>query len=171
MLKSFTEFSESPALKKKILMTMAYTMDKSELKELRSIFSSIDSNNEGTITLSELQTALRSQRTESALSDEQIERIFTGVVYDGSGQIHYMEFLAAAAESQGLITHERLLEAFDRMDSDDSGFISKDNLKVLLGTDYDEELADEMMGTEDRIDYEAFLEVVFNRKADSPLSP
>lgn len=44
----------------------------------------------------------------------------------------YTEFLAAAIETQGEIVEERLEEAFDRIDSDDSGCISKDNLKKLL---------------------------------------
>ena len=36
----------------------------------------------------------------------------------------YTEFLAATIESTDLVTEERLAEAFDRLDSDDSGFIS-----------------------------------------------
>lgn len=44
---------------------------------------------------------------------------------DGSGYIHYTEFLAATMETRGVIVEERLAEAFDRLDSDDSGYISK----------------------------------------------
>ena len=42
---------------------------------------------------------------------------------DGSGRIRYTEFLAATIEAQGVISEERLAEAFDRLDSDDSGAI------------------------------------------------
>ena len=34
---------------------------------------------------------------------------------------------------QGSIEEERIAEAFDRIDADDSGYISQDNLAQLLG--------------------------------------
>jgi hypothetical protein len=55
---------------------------------------------------------------------------------DGSGRIRYTEFLAATIEAQGAISEERLAEAFDRLDSDDSGYISPENLSEILGQDF-----------------------------------
>lgn len=55
---------------------------------------------------------------------------------DGSGRIRYTEFLAATIEAQGAISEERLAEAFDRLDSDDSGYISAQNLAEMLGQDF-----------------------------------
>lgn len=55
---------------------------------------------------------------------------------DGSGRIRYTEFLAATIEAQGAISEERLAEAFDRLDSDDSGYISPQNLADMLGQDF-----------------------------------
>ena len=72
------------------------------------------------ISVQELKNAL-----ESRMSEDQISETFRGLDYDKSGQIHYKEFLAAALESRNLVTEERLLEAFDRMDSDNSGVISR----------------------------------------------
>ena len=48
--------------------------------------------------------------------------------------IEYTEFLAAALETQGRIEEERIAEAFDRLDCDHSGYISKANLRDFLGT-------------------------------------
>lgn len=55
---------------------------------------------------------------------------------DGSGRIRYTEFLAATIEARGAISEERLAEAFDRLDSDDSGYISAQNLTEILGQDF-----------------------------------
>jgi len=57
---------------------------------------------------------------------------------DGSGKIRYTEFLAATIGDArtGDISEERLAEAFDRFDTDDSGYISVDNLAEILGTDF-----------------------------------
>lgn len=51
-----------------------------------------------------------------------------------NGVIMYTEFIAATLEAQGHIEEERVAEAFDRLDSDDSGFISRKNLSEFLGS-------------------------------------
>ena len=53
---------------------------------------------------------------------------------DGTGSIRSAEFLAATIESKIDLQDERLLEAFDRLDEDDSGYITVENLRALLGT-------------------------------------
>jgi Ca2+-binding EF-hand superfamily protein len=45
----------------------------------------------------------------------------------------YTEFIAATLEAHGNVEEERIAEAFDRLDCDDSGFISKQNLLDFLG--------------------------------------
>ena len=44
--------------------------------------------------------------------------------------------MASTIEAQGAINERRLAEAFDRLDSDDSGYITVDNLKGILGDDF-----------------------------------
>jgi hypothetical protein len=41
--------------------------------------------------------------------------------------------LAATIEAHGYISEDRIAEAFDRLDSDGTGFISKSNLRSVLG--------------------------------------
>ena len=43
------------------------------------------------------------------------------------------EFIAATLETRGLIEDESILTAFDKLDSDNTGFISKENLCSILG--------------------------------------
>ena len=86
---------------------------------------------------------------------------------DGSGRIRYTEFLAATIEAQGAISEERLAEAFDRFDTDDSGYISVDNLKDVLGENFPRQeiidiLGDAIDSKDDsdevqQISYSAFL--------------
>lgn len=52
---------------------------------------------------------------------------------NNTGHICYTEFIAATLESHGHIEEERVAEAFDRIDSDDSGFISRENLIGICG--------------------------------------
>jgi hypothetical protein len=62
----------------------------------------------------------------------------------------------------GAISEERLAEAFDRLDSDDSGYISAANLAEMLGADFPKEEIDEIIREADltkdnRISYSEFL--------------
>jgi hypothetical protein len=110
-IERYTQFG---FLKKKILITMANTMDRSEVSNLREWFLNADTNQSGTITLDELKEAFK--RVTPDAEDAKIEEIFRGIDRDRSGHIHYDEFLAALSESHGLVTMDRLSEAFDRID-------------------------------------------------------
>ena len=81
---------------------------------------------------------------------------------DGTGKIRYTEFLAATIEAQGAISEERLAEAFDRIDADDSGYISKANLRSLLGDEFPQSEIDAIIDEADltrdgKISYSEFL--------------
>lgn len=87
---------------------------------------------------------------------------------DGSGKIRYTEFLAATIEAQGAISEERLAEAFDRIDSDDSGYISAENLKAMLGDDFPTEeiaaiITESDLTKDGKISYAEFLALWENR--------
>eukprot|EP00937_MAST-01D_sp_MAST-1D-sp2_P006702 g6702.t1 len=94
-----------------------------------------------------------------------VTELFQGMDQDQSGRIHYMEFLAATLEASDYNREEILLHAFDRLDSDNSGAISRSNLKQLLGKDYHPELVDAMIREGDikqngKIDQDEFLEMM-----------
>ena len=70
--------------------------------------------------------------------------------------------MAATIEAQGAISEERLAEAFDRLDSDDSGYITTDDLGEFLGDKIAEEEINAIMKEADithdnRISYSEFL--------------
>lgn len=152
-------------MKKTILLTMANTMDRSELVRLREIFLKADTNDTGTITLQELLAAFR--KVSPDVDVARVENLFIGMDRDKSGHIHYAEFLAALAESHGLVTLDRLTEAFDRLDTDGKGYIDRDDLKKVLGKEYDEVTVDKMIEEGDfkknnKIDYEELLQLMFS---------
>ena len=80
----------------------------------------------------------------------------------GSDRILYTEFVAATIEAHGKISEARLAEAFDRLDCDDSGFITAENLIEILGEDIPrdeiEAIIDEAdLAKDKRVSYSEFL--------------
>lgn len=161
----YTQFG---LLKKTILITMANTMDRSDVGKLREIFIDADTENTGTITLQELITSIR--KVSPDIDEGRAKVVFSGIDRDKSGHIHYAEFLAALAESHGLITLDRLSEAFDRIDTDGKGFITHEDLKTILGKDYDKDTVDKMIEEGDfkknnKIEYDELLQLMFSDPA------
>lgn len=80
---------------------------------------------------------------------------------DGCG-IRYTEFLASTIESFGGLSEERLAEAFDRLDGDDTGYISASDLREILGSDFpiaeiNRIMKEASLSNPNRISYPEFL--------------
>jgi len=151
------KFGTYSKLKRTALMVIAHSAPSYELSALRSAFMKFDTEMDGTISIEEFHDALRS----SSINTEEVERLFHMLDMDASGKVHYMEFLAATVEMKLEIQEEQLLEAFDRLDSDDSQYITKQNLRDLLGSEYDKKVVDDMIEAADtkgngKIDFEEF---------------
>jgi hypothetical protein len=90
---------------------------------------------------------------------------------EGDGKIRYTEFLAATIEAQGAISEARLAEAFDRMDSDDCGFISAKNISEMLGNEFPKEAIEAIIkeaetDNDGKISYAEFLALWEDRKEE-----
>jgi len=172
-MEGIKKFSEYSRLKKTILITMANTMDRNEVGHLRELFLLADTNNSGTITFTEFKDTIHKIQG-SDTADEEIEKLFSAIDHDQSGHVHYNEFVASLAESQGLMSMDRLADAFDRIDTTGKGYISHDDLKAVLGQNYSKEVVDTMIKEADfkkngKIDYDEFLQLMFETQA--ALSP
>lgn len=125
-------FATYPKLKQLALMLIAYKSTTEEIGHLRDVFDEFDLRNNGEITLAEFKALYRQHYD---FTDEELEHLFEGIDLDGTGVVHYIEFLAATIESHGSLDEVRLAEAFDRLDSDDSGWITVEDLRDFLGQD------------------------------------
>jgi len=125
---SIEMFASYSKLKKLALMVIAHKSTSEEIGFLRAAFDQYDSENNGTISFKEFELVM----SKFGFSAEELKTLFENVNLDGSGHIHYTEFISATLETHGLLEEERLAEAFDRLDSDDSGFICEKNLRGIL---------------------------------------
>jgi len=154
-LKNYVNYSN---LKKLALMVIAHKSTSKEIGILRKVFEKYDTRRDGMIRFEEFKKGF----SQYGFSDEEVSRLFEAVDLDGTGAIRYTEFLAATIEAHGAIDEERLAEAFDRLDSDDSGYISAKNLREILGDEFPQERINAIISEADlthdnRISYPEFL--------------
>jgi len=157
LVDSMSNFSKASKLKKTALMVMAHQASSNSLEELRKAFNGVDTANNGVISEAEFRSLVKKY-----LPEHDAAALFATVDVGKTGTVQYREFLAATLEAKGLIREEALAAAFDRLDSDNTGFISRANLKSILGTDWSPEMVDEMINEADikkngQIDFEEFL--------------
>ncbi|CAB9517328.1 MAP kinase-activated protein kinase 2 (Fragment) [Seminavis robusta] len=158
---SIQAFAQYNTLKRLALMVIAYKSTASEIGWLRSTFNQFDLLHNGEISLGEFTQALSDVYD---YSDEEMEALFEAMDVDGTGSVHYTEFLAATIEAHGFIDEDRIADAFDRIDCDDSGFITIQNLRDFLGDDVPQSYLEAIIDDADRlrdkrISYDEFLQL------------
>ena len=163
-------YADTGPFRKLALNVIAKRSTPREIFKLRKVFHSFDTLNTGTITLSELREAL----AQCNVQEHEVENVFKQIDVNRNNVINYTEFLAACLEAQGELEEFRLAEAFDLMDSDDSGYISRDNLRQILGMHSDEDYIDKLIAEADfdrngKISYAEFLRC-FSRESKRRVS-
>eukprot|EP00210_Caulerpa_lentillifera_P007276 g6958.t1 len=129
-LKGFTAMNK---LKKEALKVIATNLPKEEIQGMKKIFQNIDTDQSGTITVDEFKQMLQTKG--SLIPDGELDKILKAVDIDGNGAIDYEEFLAATMNlhAKSLVRdEEQLINAFKKFDTDNSGAISKDELRQAL---------------------------------------
>ena len=71
----------------------------------------------------------------SSLPIENMHELFDSLDFDHSGEIDYTEFLGATLSKNIYLQEESLWEAFRVFDTDNTGFISPENIKEVLAGD------------------------------------
>lgn len=169
---SLQHFMEMSRFKKLVLETVAFSMSSNQIAQMREEFNSLDRDRSGTISMTELRSAL----ARLGASQEHIENLFHSVDVDGSAEINYNEFVAAAMSKRITIDEERLMLAFETLDLENSGFLTKDTIRKALGEHMTEAELTEMVQEIDlngdgQIDYMEFVRYWRETMIASKLTP
>ncbi|KAF8406644.1 hypothetical protein HHK36_008734 [Tetracentron sinense] len=161
------QFRAMNKLKKLALKVIAKSLSEEEIKGLQQMFNNMDTDRSGTITYEELKNGLT--RLGSKLSETELKQLMDAADVDRSGSLDYLEFITATMHRHRLEKKENLDKAFKYFDKDDSGFITRDELKQAM-TVYgmgDEATIDEVINDVDtdkdgKINYEEFVAMMRN---------
>jgi calcium-dependent protein kinase len=95
---------------------------------LSSVFKAFDTNGDGMLSKEEIHEGYEKIFGQS-INQEGVDKMFDSVDLDKSGYIDYSEFVVATMSEKNLFSEKKLKAAFKMFDKDDSGFISKDEVK------------------------------------------
>lgn len=121
-------------LYKMMRTSLVSRFDDKSAKEIKEMFSKLDKDHDGTLDFEELKTILEKAECKDENDNlMEIKQTFDSLDTDKSGKLDYTEFLAAFLDDLYIKKEEYLMEAFQAMDKDGSGKISKEEIKAILG--------------------------------------
>lgn len=133
-LGSFACFHKASKLRRAALTAVAMQLTSHQLQHLRAQFMQIDTDGNGRISKEELAMSIAlcapGGNTESVHCF--VEMVFDSLDTDGSQEIDYTEWLAAALEEGAYRSEEALRAAFRVFDTDGDGVIDNAELGKLL---------------------------------------
>lgn len=130
VLSRMKQFRAMNKLKKLALKVIAESMSEEEIKGLKAMFVNMDTDKSGSITYEELKTGLA--RLGSKLSETEVKQLMEAADVDGNGTIDYIEFITATMHRHRLERDEHLYKAFCHFDTDNSGYITMDELEKAM---------------------------------------
>jgi len=157
-------YMDSVALKRTTLSFIASRIPEDQIQTLRVAFGKMDVNGDGQLTIEELKEGLKDV-PEIMLSPEDITKAMTVIDSNQNGLIDYTEFIAACLQSYNYLKENHLRTAFAYFDADNSGTITRDELRQCLQSDdftlSEEQINDLLNGVDSnndgQIDYVEFI--------------
>lgn len=151
-LRGLQEFGLYGDLKNRVLTTMAATMPKSKIVELkRDLMTNHDQDGTGLITLKQVRNAMKRMHKEQGdacgLTKEDLKEMFKGGCFyqENWGMVEMERFLDGVLELKGMMAHEQLQKAFDRVDSQGNDHVTIDEAERLLRPHCTDDYVDDMM--------------------------
>mmetsp|Transcript_22420 Transcript_22420/g.35199 ORF Transcript_22420/g.35199 Transcript_22420/m.35199 type:complete len:502 (-) Transcript_22420:256-1761(-) len=119
-------------LKRHALNIIANQLTEAEIGHLRKVFSAIDDDGNGVITLEELRMAMRMEGMEAM--EAEVMGLMQGIDLDGNESLDYQEFLAAVVDRNVFIREENIRVAFQYFDKQGQGHIQPADLVDIFGS-------------------------------------
>ena len=105
-----------------------------ERKKLMDIFKAFDINGDGQLEYNEILEGYKLYfKGDEQQAEIEAKKLFTTLDFNNNGTIDYSEFLVTYLDPAKIVNEERLRKVFDIFDIDNSGAITVDEIKTLLG--------------------------------------
>ena len=124
------EFKGQSTLKRAAMNMLVQMISQDEVKDLRAQFEAMDTGGTGMIDIKELTEVLTNKGIK--IDVNQLNSIISEIDYYGNKQINYSDFLSATINIRVYMTEQKLQAIFDQFDTDDSGYITHENIYFAM---------------------------------------
>jgi len=131
VMRNLQKFQDKGMLVQLCVTTVAKQMDHTQLKKIHQVFAECDVNGDGTLSAEEI-AACQKKLLGDGQDQEELKQLFDMLDLDGSGEVDYTEFCAAAIGENFTNKVTAMWAAFKAFDIDDNGMLSKDELAKLM---------------------------------------
>jgi calcium-dependent protein kinase len=128
VLGNLKNFSNQSTFSRMCITAVARQLDHKDLGQVHSVFRSLDKDGNGVLSMEEITSGIASMGGDTS----DLQKLLANVDMDGSGTIDYTEFCAAGLGAQKGTREDVMWAAFKTFDTDNSGFVSVENLKTIL---------------------------------------
>lgn len=167
IISSLIRYQRINKLQKAIIQFIASRIDESEIEKIKSIFTNMDINKDGVLTLQELENGLKElKELKNENTFKNLKALFNSLDTDQNNYIDYTEFITACLCKKSMILENKIRDAFNMFDLDGNGTISKEEfINVLKAQNLNSENIEKYVNQFDlngdgSIDYNEFLEMI-----------
>jgi len=132
LMGSFSNFHKGSILQRAMLTALAMQLATERIEDLREQFFACDKDHNGRISRQELSASFENSGGGAVHLGSWVDSVFESLDTDGSQELEYTEWLAAAVKDGEAKTESALLAAFRSCDADGSGKISQREVMRLL---------------------------------------
>lgn len=149
IIKALRDYGQHSRFRRCCMMMMSWSLSQEEREKVEKYFLALDSKHEGAVTYDQLKKVMVDQYH---LSSRDAKDSFHALDSSHHKEIHFSDFLAAMIDGSHLKVNDGLLhEAFRKFDIDDSGYITADNLRCVLGDTFEGHKVEKLLNEADTL--------------------
>ena len=114
-------------------------MTANEAKQYIDMFKIMDKNNDGVLTIDEIEKGMKYCKLETNMNNDAIVQLFKDMDIDKNGLVNYTEFVSALMDYEKEVKKEHIIECFNSYDADRSGKISFKEFCDIISPQNDKE--------------------------------
>jgi calcium-dependent protein kinase len=146
IVKALRDFGHQSRFRRCCMSMMAWSLNQEEREKVEKYFLAMDSKHQGAISYDDMKKVMVDK---FHLPRNEAKRAFDALDTSHHKEIHFSDFLAAMINSHVELHEELVHEAFRKFDTDDSGYITVDNLRTVLGDTFEGQKVEKLLNEAD----------------------
>lgn len=164
VLQGMFAYAHASHFKKAVLSMMAWQLTEDDRNQVRDIFFEMDVEKQGHVSFKSFHAKLKADFPQ--IETDEIQQLFQGIDINNDARISYSDLLGAMLQYRIGVSEQLLRQTFNHFDADNTGYITLNNLKHLIGKHFGHEtnvpvemiMAEVTGSAKGKISYIEFLE-------------